>query len=268
MRCVLLQSEPTWQDLASSRTALAAMLAAAGDVRGALVLTPEMAESGFTMHPERACDGDSLGFAAELARRHGCFLQYGFVRRCGDAFENVLALLGPDGAELALYAKNHLFSPAGEPKAYRAGDSIALADIGGLRTSPFICYDLRFPELWRLAALSGAEVLTLSACWPQVRQAHWRALTIARAIENQAFVLACNRVGSEPNAQYGGGSLVVAPDGEVLAEAGSEKTTLFADMDAARVRGWRERFPALRDTHRSLLGRVSSGTSPDSARLR
>ena len=267
MRCVLLQSEPTWQDLASSRESLATMLAAAGDVRGALVLTPEMAESGFTMHPDRACDGASLGFAADLARRHGCFLQFGFVRRAGDAFENVLALLAPDGRELALYVKNHLFSPAGEPKAYRAGDAIALADVGGLKASPFICYDLRFPELWRHAALAGAEVLTLSACWPQVRQAHWRALSIARAIENQAFVIACNRVGSEPNAQYGGGSLVVAPDGEVLAEAGSEKTALFADIDPARVRGWRDRFPALRDTHRSLLGQIPLRTSPESSRM-
>jgi predicted amidohydrolase len=74
-------------------------------------------------------------------------------------------------------------------------------------------------------------------------------------------------VGTEPNATYAGGSLVIAPDGEVLAEAGSEKTALFADIDPARVRGWRERFPALRDTHRSLLGQIPLRTSADSARL-
>ena len=255
MRCVLLQCDPAWQDLPASRRDIESMLASAGDLRGALVVTPEMAESGFTMHPQNACDGESLAFAATLARRHECLLHLGYVERHGTGFRNVTATVNPAGTTLLHYAKSHLFSPAGEPHAYTPGRSIALGDLGGLRTSAFICYDLRFPELWRHAALAGAELLLLSACWPQVRQAHWRALAIARAIENQAFVVACNRVGNEPNARYAGGSLVVAPDGEVLAEAGSEKTALFADIDPERVRAWRAKFPALRDAHADLLGR-------------
>jgi len=254
MRCVLLQCDPVWQDLAASREGIRAMLAEAGDLRGALVVTPEMAESGFTMHPEHACDGQSLAFAADLARRHACSVHLGFIERTGAAFRNVTATISTEGTTLLRYAKNHLFSPAGEPRAYEAGRSIAIADVAGLRTSAFICYDLRFPELWRHAALEGAELMILSACWPSVRQAHWRALSIARAIENQAFVIACNRVGNEPNATYRGGSLVVAPDGEVIAEAGSEKTALFADIDPERVRAWRAKFPALRDARRELLG--------------
>jgi len=254
MRCVLLQTDPVWQDLPASRARLADMLASAGDVRGAFVVAPELAESGFTMHPERACDGESLSFAADLARRNGCFLHMGFVERHGDAFRNVSATLDPEGRTLLHYTKNHLVSPAGEPQAYESGHGIAIAEVGGLLASAFICYDLRFPELWRHAAMAGAELMILSACWPQVRQAHWRALAIARAIENQAFVVACNRVGQEPNATYAGGSLIIAPDGEILAEAGSEKMALFADIDPERVRAWRARFPALRDMRRELLG--------------
>jgi predicted amidohydrolase len=265
MRCVLLQCEPHWQDLPASRAALAAQMDEAGDLRGALVITPEMAESGFSMHPERACDGHSASFAQAQATARGCFLLHGFVERHAAGFRNVVALLDPSGREQLRYAKNHLFSPAGEPRAYVAGDSIALASVGGLRLSTFICYDLRFPELWRLAALERAELLTLSACWPSVRQAHWRALAIARAIENQAFVLACNRVGQEPNAHYTGGSLIVAPDGEVLAEAGSVREVLSAEVDPDRVRTWRERFPALKDLRRSRLGQVSTVSSGDSA---
>ena len=268
MRCVLLQCDPVWQDLPASRERMSRMLASAGDLRGAFVVAPEMAESGFTMHPANACDGESLAFASALARHHGCFLQHGFIERTTTGHRNRVAIVAPDGAVRLSYAKNHLFSPAGEPKAYEAGDAIALADLDGLRVSSLICYDLRFPELWRLAALAGAEVLALSACWPQVRQAHWRALSIARAIENQAFVLACNRTGSEPNASYGGGSLVVAPDGEVLAEAGPEAGPLFADIDPERVRGWRTRFPALRDVRRDRLGTVPVETSADSRRNR
>ena len=267
MRCVLLQTDPVWQDLSASRARLADMLASAGDVRGAFVVVPEMAESGFTMHPERACDGASVGFAAELAVRHGCFLQHGFVERSAAGHRNRVAIVAPDGAVRLTYAKNHLFSPAGEPTAYEAGGAIAIAEVGGLRTSSFICYDLRFPELWRHAALAGAEVMALSACWPQVRQAHWRALSIARAIENQAFVLACNRTGNEPNASYGGGSLVIAPDGEVLAEAGAAPGPLFADIDPDRVRAWRAKFPALRDAHRELLGAIPVETSAESRRI-
>jgi predicted amidohydrolase len=254
MRCVLLQCDPVWQDLPASRRGIEDLLANAGDVRGALVVTPEMAESGFTMHPEHACDGASLSFAAVLARRHGCFLHMGFVERHGTAFRNVTATVNPEGRALLHYAKNHLFSPAGEPRAYQPGRGIAVAEVGGLQSSAFICYDLRFPELWRHAAVAGAELMILSACWPHVRQAHWRALAIARAIENQAFVVACNRVGQEPNATYAGGSLIIAPDGEILAEAGSEKMALFADIDPERVRAWRARFPALRDMRRELLG--------------
>lgn len=268
MRCVLLQTDPVWQDLPASRARLAGMLASAGDVRGAFVVAPEMAESGFTMHPANACDGASLSFAAELAARHGCFLQHGFIERTAGGHRNRVAIVAPDGSARLSYAKTHLFSPAGEPKAYEAGDAIAIGEVAGLRVSSFICYDLRFPELWRLAALAGAEVLAISACWPQVRQSHWRALAIARAIENQAFVLACNRTGIEPNASYGGGSLVVAPDGEVLAEAHAAPGPLFADIDPERVRAWRAKFPALRDARRELLGAIPVETSADSARIR
>jgi len=268
MRCVLLQTDPVWQDLPASRARLAAMLASAGDVRGAFVVVPEMAESGFTMHPEHACDGESMAFATQLAARHGCFLQHGFIERTSTGYRNRVAIVAPEGTVRLSYAKTHLFSPAGEPRAYEAGDALAIGEVGGLKVSSFICYDLRFPELWRHAALAGAEILALSACWPKVRQAHWRALAIARAIENQAFVLACNRTGDEPNASYAGGSLVIAPDGEVLAEAGSESGPLFADIDPERIRAWRAKFPALRDARRGLLGTIPVETSADSPRIR
>ena len=267
MRCVLLQCEPAWQDLDSSRTQLAKMLEAEGDVCGALVVTPEMAESGFTMHPQHACDDRGAHFAATLARTHGCFLQHGFIERSATGFRNVVGLFAPDGACLLRYAKHQLFSPAGEMRAFEAGTSIATARVADLLATPMICYDLRFPELWRHAALAGTEVYTLSACWPQVRQAHWRALAIARAIENQAFVIACNRVGNEPNARYIGGSMVIAPDGEVLAEAGSERTALHATLDISRLREWRAKFPALRDIDRSLLGDIPARSGADSARI-
>ena len=114
----------------------------------------------------------------------------------------------------------------------------------------------RFPELFRLAALAGAEVFTIGASWPAPRAAHRRALAVARAIENQAFVVACNRIGRDPGSDHAGDSFVVAPSGEVIAEGGDAENVLVASLDRAELLRWRDRFPALRDLRRSLLGNV------------
>src|SRR5690606_2545669 len=98
-----------------------------------------------------------------------------------------------------------------------------------------ICYDLRFPELWRLGALAGAEVFTIGASWPDARQHHWRSLLIARAIENQAYVVAVNRVGRDPHLGYAGGSMIVSPMGEVLAEADAAPQVIQAELDMAAL---------------------------------
>ena len=158
------------------------------------------------------------------------------------------------------YRKVHLFSPGREDRHYRAGESITLVDVqsedGTWRIAPAICYDLRFPELFRLAALAGAEVFTIGACWPAPRAPHRRALAIARAIENQAYVVACNRIGRDPNVDHAGDSFIVAPSGEVIAEAGDAECVLTATLDRDELLRWRDRFPALRDLRRSLLGNV------------
>jgi predicted amidohydrolase len=123
---------------------------------------------------------------------------------------------------------------------------------------PATCYDLRFPELFRDGLRAGAEVIALGACWPSVRHAHWRALLIARAIENQCFVLGVNRVGDDPaqigagvgqvaGLRYLGGSLVVSPMGDVLGELGADEGVLSVEIHAQSVRDWRSKFRAWKD---------------------
>jgi predicted amidohydrolase len=171
-----------------------------------------------------------------------------------------MTFAGPSGAADRRYEKIHPFSIGGETKAFDPGALLQLARIGAepaaLCLCPLVCYDLRFPELWRLAALEGAEVFLLSANWPAARQHHWRSLCIARAIENQAFVVAVNRVGSDPAARYEGGSLIISPRGDVIAEAGREPEALQAALDGAELRRWRRDFPALQDLRREHLGQV------------
>jgi predicted amidohydrolase len=100
-------------------------------------------------------------------------------------------------------------------------------------------------------------VFAIGACWPAPRALHRRALAVARAIENQAWVIACNRIGREPGVEYAGDSFVVAPSGEVVAEAEGAEQLLFAELDRAEFLKWRDRFPALRDLRRSLLGHAT-----------
>lgn len=128
-----------------------------------------------------------------------------------------------------------------------------------LMVCPAICYDLRFPELFRAGLALGAQAYALGANWPAERAHHWRALIIARAIENQAFVFAVNRVGCDPALEYAGGSLIVSPMGDVLAEGDDTVRVISAEISPGEVHAWREKFPAWRDGR----FRVDSKPSPE-----
>ncbi len=157
---------------------------------------------------------------------------------------NTSVLVGTDGNILATYRKIHLFGfGAGEPKLLTAGDEVVVEDGFGLAT----CYDLRFPELFRLLLDAGAQVVLLPAAWPAKRVEHWRLLSRARAVENQAYVVACNTAGEHAGVPMGGRSLVVDPWGVVLAEAGDGEEVLVADLDLDTLRRTRESFPVLGD---------------------
>ena len=175
---------------------------------------------------------------------------------CSHATNNLTAA-APGRRVLCDYEKIHPFSFGKEPEAFTGGDEVLLFDWpapggGALRVCPAVCYDIRFPELFRLAMLRGAEVLAIAANWPDARQHHWRALAVARAIENQAFVLAVNRTGADPHLSYAGGSIGVSPRGEILGELGGEVGVLSVEIDPGAPRAWRDEFPAWRDV--KLLG--------------
>jgi predicted amidohydrolase len=170
----------------------------------------------------------------------------------GRTLANTSLLVTADGARTA-YRKIHRFGfGSGEPKLLEAGTEIVVAELrssagestlAGLST----CYDLRFPELYRRQLEAGAEVFVVPAAWPAARVAHWTLLGRARAIEDQAFVVQCNTAGTHAGAEMGGRSQVVAPTGEVLAEAGTDEEVLVVDIDPGLVARTREAFPVLAD---------------------
>ena len=140
------------------------------------------------------------------------------------------------------------FAPGGEAQHYVAGERAVVFRWGDCRVSPFICYDLRFPEIFREAAAAHRpELFVVIASWPEKRISHWMALLKARAIENQAYVVGVNRIGSDPYYAYTGQSAIIDPHGEVLADAGEGEGVIRAELDLATLRKYREGLPFLGD---------------------
>lgn len=259
MRAHLVQYDIAWEDPQANFAKIDALLSGAGIAPGDLVLLPEMFDTGFSINIETTADrtGASRSYLAELARRFRVYVQGGISLTEEDGRGRNRALIfSPDGAEIARFDKIHPFSFGSEPEQFSGGDSITTYTWGhgsdALEVGPAICYDLRFPELFRAALDLGAQVFAIGANWPSQRQFHWRTLLIARAIENQAFVLATNRIGSDPTLRYVGGSTIVDPQGAVLAEAGDEETVVSAEIDPPALHDWRARFPAWRDRRPDL----------------
>jgi omega-amidase len=248
---VCVQLDIAWEDRAANFAKVRSLLASAAVESGWLIVLPEMFSTGFSMNVAGVCEGEprpAEAFLAELAGESGAAVLGGVVTRAADGRgRNEAVLVAPGGEELARYTKMHPFSYAGETEHYAPGDRPVVVEAAGVKLSPFICYDLRFPEVFRGAAAGGAEVLAVIANWPEARQGHWRTLLRARAIENQAYVIGVNRTGADPNVTYAGGSVIVDPRGAVVAQAGAEEGTIAAGLDLAALREYRREFPALAD---------------------
>jgi predicted amidohydrolase len=203
-------------------------------------------------------DGPSIAWARETARELGIDLVAGSIaeRRDGrDKLSNTSVHVGPDGEVKATYRKIHMFDVVVGGVEYREsateepGDEIVLSHTAdGTPLGLTVCYDLRFPELYRILAVRGARVIAIPAAFTRVTgQAHWEILVRARAIENQAFVIAADQTGTHPpgDKHSFGGSLIVDPWGEVLARAGDDTGFVAADLDLHRQDEVREQLPSL-----------------------
>ncbi|MGB8020199.1 MAG: carbon-nitrogen family hydrolase [Candidatus Nanopelagicales bacterium] len=166
----------------------------------------------------------------------------------GAGYFNTAVVFNPEGHLAATYRKVHLFGfNGGETTVMGSGGDTVIVDGPLGRTGLATCYDLRFPELFRKMVDVGAEAFVIPAGWPERRLSHWQVLARARAIEDQAYVLACNECGTHGGVPIAGHSLVIDPQGEVLAEAGAGEEVLSVQLDPTRVAAWRSAFPALED---------------------
>ncbi len=217
------------------------------------MVLPEMFATGFSMNADATVEPEGASGATEQFLRHlaaetDAAVLGGLVARGEGAPPGNQALaVSPRGEILARYTKQRPFSLAGEDACYAAGSGTVVFDWGGFRIAPFVCYDLRFPELFRRAAIMGADLFVVIANWPARRGDHWLTLLQARAIENQACVIGVNRCGRDPRASYAGRSVVIDPQGVIIADAGGREDVVVAEIDPRWPARWREEFPALRD---------------------
>jgi predicted amidohydrolase len=250
MRIAAVQHDIVWEDRDANFARLAPQIRGAVGAGAELVLLTETFSTGFSMtqgigEPE---GGPSSRFLVERAAEHGVWVG----GTCPEIAEgatlpyNSFVLAGPDGT-VHRYRKLHPFTHAGEHERFRAGEEPVTLQIGGLRVTPFICYDLRFADVF-WAAAPDTDVYLVPANWPSPRRLHWQTLLQARAIENQAYVVGCNRVGTAGDGtEHVGDTRIVSPMGELLATAAGGETIVLADVDAAEVTATRERLRFLPD---------------------
>jgi omega-amidase len=257
LRLALGQYDTAWEDPMTSLERASRVIERAAAEGADLVALPETSTTGFTMESSRFAEpleGGSVGKLAALAARHRIHVLAGVATRerdggPGTCFNSAL-LFAPDGELISHYRKQRLFALGGEDAAYEAGNEHVISEIAGVRLAPFICYDLRFPELFRPAA-PHVDVMILIANWPVARRVHWDVLSQARAIENQCYFATVNRVGSGGGVTYDGGSAVFGPWGELLGSAGASDATsgdlCCVTIDSAEVSRVRERYPFVQD---------------------
>lgn len=248
-----IQPDLYWNEPQKNLQIIRQMLAEAPPQAGDLVVLPEMFSTGFSVKDPSAPDGDGpwperiQTFCLEMISKYQCYVVAGATSRTEDKLQNRALVFDDKGERLCSYAKIHPFSYGGEDKFFTAGDSVQTFAWNGFNVCPVICYDLRFPELFRKGLQSGADAFVVIANWPAARQMHWETLLRARAIENQSWVLGVNRCGDDPKLHYDGGTVLYNATGEILAQLDEQPGVLRQAVDADVQQRWRDKFPVLQD---------------------
>ncbi|KUM79976.1 carbon-nitrogen family hydrolase [Streptomyces curacoi] len=262
MRASLLQIDVNEGESVESRRLRVASLVRE-QARADLVVLPELWTTGAFAYEDfgseaEPLEGPTYDAMAKAASDAGVWLHAGSIpeRTASDSgsaagdgpLYNTSLVFSPSGDLAAVYRKIHRFGfDKGEAVLMGAGQELVTVRLPSTTLGVATCYDLRFPELFRGLVDAGAETLVVPAGWPERRRAHWTLLAQARAVENQAFVLACGTAGTHAGVPQAGHSIVVDPWGEVLAQAGAGEQVLTVEFDPGKVAVTREQFPALKD---------------------
>jgi len=222
-----------------------------------VIVLPELWTTGYDLtRLSEIADRDGLETKEKLiewSKQYGVHIVGGSIaKQTEQGVTNTMYVVTNKGELVNEYSKVHLFQLMDEHKYLIAGNSTGEFKLDDVECAGTICYDIRFPEWMRVHTAKGAKVLFVVAEWPLVRLAHWRLLLQARAVENQCYVVACNRAGEDPNNEFAGHSLIVDPWGEVVVEANEEESILFGELTFEKIEEVRKGIPVFADRRPEL----------------
>lgn len=249
MKTTIIQYDPAWEDKQKNKEKLQSLLEDSVTTTD-LIIFPEMTLTGFTMKSEEqaeAIDGESFEYFASVAKKYNADVFAGVITHEDGKIFNSLLHITSDGTLKSQYRKIHPFSYSGEDEHYEAGSEPVITEVNDWKIGLTICYDLRFPELYRHYGHKRVDAIINIANWPQPRIHHWKALLKARAIENLCYVAGINRVGSDPKVSYIGASGIYAPNGDEICLIQNVESAITINIEKSAVDETRKRFPFLED---------------------
>lgn len=248
LRITLIQTDLHWENAEANLAMFSEKINSIAEPTD-LVILPEMFSTGFSMQAEKLAEnmaGKAVQWMRKTAKEKDCVIVGSLMIKEHDKFFNRLIWMRPDGS-LAQYDKRHLFSLSDEPTVFTAGNELLIVELKGWRICPLVCYDLRFP-VWSRNVEPHYDLLLYAANWPERRNAAWKQLLRARAIENLSYTVGVNRVGTDGNDIYhSGDSAVISPVGEVLFEQVHNECTHSFTLDFSAQETWRKQLPFLND---------------------
>lgn len=249
LQLTLVQANLVWENKEANRRQLDDLVAAI-DKPNEVIVFPEMFTTGFSMRPELFAEhagNETLAWLTQLSANKNMVICGSLMFAENGAYYNRFIWMQPKGSYMH-YDKSHLFSIGEENIHYKFGGHKSIIQHNGWRIMPVVCYDLRFPVWLRRTANEDYDLMLVVANWPDRRIEHWKALLIARAIENQCYVVAVNRVGVDGNGvNHPGDSMVISPKGEVVLHLKEHALATPVTLDLQEVLAWREAFPAWKD---------------------
>ena len=252
MKIALVQTRIVWEDKGANFRTAECIMQEQSDRGIEAVFFPEMSFTGFSMNTAVTGETDryTVKKISSLAKANNINIGFGWVENTEAKSKNWYSVVGRSGVEISSYAKIHPFSYSGEDKCFAGGDELSVFSIEGVLFSTFICYDLRFPELFRAVA-DKVHAIIIPACWPAKRSEHWKTLLRARAIENQVYFFAVKCVGDIGGQYYSGDSCIINPNGDIMKMLSNKEGVITYDFEDD-VDKYRKQFPVLNDRRNEL----------------
>ena len=259
MKIALCQQEIIFENKIKNIEKICEFSEKAKKMGGDIVFFPEMSFTGFSMNIENTSEKDfkNIDIIKNIAFKNSVYIGFGWVKPSGGKAENHYTVISPEGVIICDYIKIHPFSYAGEDKFFMGGNKVEFFNINGAEFSVFICYDLRFPEIFQAVSYKS-EIIIVAANWPEKRKEHWKTLLKARAIENQCYVAGVNCFGRQGDIYYSGDSCVYSPNGEIICSLKSGEDIIVFDF-CNDTKKYREEFPLKNDRRTDLYEKYYKG---------